>query len=524
MKLHLRSNFWITLFGLAVLFVYGQTLFFGFVSDDVPYVLGHPALQNSADWRSLWEASFAGLYIPVTYTAWLGAVSISRTFFDLSHGVSAFPFHMLNLLLHFLNACLIFFFLKQRKFSQVAAGLGAVAFLLFPLQLEPVSWVTGLKDVLSAFLGLLALFLFVKAGDERDTRRAGAELTLASLAFFLALLAKPGVISIILMALILLFWSPPLRLRVSMIVLLLWIVVSLWMIYVTQDIQSSEDPILKWGMIPSLMQRFQVALDAMLFYFKKILWPLPLGFDYGRSPDVAISSYAWVGGGMVFLFIILAYLRQSLRPFVLALLVFIAGLLPTLGLIPFQFQVTSTVADRYAYLAALGLAIFVALLIQNIRLRFLVVMLGVVFVFWASIDLRECSNWKTNETLFTNALKTNPQSWFALEALAAIQRMKHDYVGAEQLYRRAIEVQPTDSNAWGWLGETYLILGKSEDAMHCFQRSRELDSESLYVLCERLIAKKNWEAAHSSLILALRINPENEKARSLLVKVTRQLS
>ena len=39
---------------------------------------------------------------------------------------------------------------------------------------------------------------------------------------------------------------------------------------------------------------------------------------------------------------------------------FVAFLLPTLGLVPFAFQAHSTVADRYAYLPLIGIGLVVA--------------------------------------------------------------------------------------------------------------------------------------------------------------------
>jgi hypothetical protein len=65
--------------------------------------------------------------------------------------------HLTNLLLHCVNAVLVF--LVMRSLSEVVWPSAAVAafFALHPLHVESVAWVAERKDVLSTFLGLLAL-------------------------------------------------------------------------------------------------------------------------------------------------------------------------------------------------------------------------------------------------------------------------------------------------------------------------------------------------------------------------------
>ena len=92
-------------------------------------------------------------------------------------------------------------------------------------------------------------------------------------------------------------------------------------------------------MLP-LWQRPFIAGDALAFYLAKMLLPWRLGIDYGRSP-LFVLDHAWgyltwlvpVGLGLL-----LWRLRRRYPMLCLAAALFVAGLLPTLGLVPFLFQ------------------------------------------------------------------------------------------------------------------------------------------------------------------------------------------
>src|SRR5205823_5816266 len=112
----------------------------------------------------------------------------------------------------------------------------------------------------------------------------------------------------------------------------------------------------------SVWKRPLLAADALMFYLRQVFFPARLGFDYGRSPDwVLAHGRAWIAVGVLAnAAIIIFFALPRKAPAVIAAAIFTAGLLPVLGLVPFDFQVYSTVADHYAYLAMLGPALAVA--------------------------------------------------------------------------------------------------------------------------------------------------------------------
>src|SRR5436853_2977698 len=106
---------------------------------------------------------------------------------------SAFPFHLLSVLVHGFNAFLVFV-LAEKIFSRywqtansfiypLAAGL---IFLSFPYQVEAVTWMSGTSDLLACCFVLLSLIFYFNYKNTVSKK----QLLLSLLFFLLAVLSK----------------------------------------------------------------------------------------------------------------------------------------------------------------------------------------------------------------------------------------------------------------------------------------------------------------------------------------------
>jgi len=146
--------------------VFARLPFFDFVvPDDRGNIFENPYFEKESTKgiSSFWHEPHRGLYIPVTYTVWglLVKLSFAAGWTDSLAEIPAAPFHVANLLLHLAAAGVVFLILR-RLFPgapSLAMALGALVFAVHPLQVEPVAWATGLKDVLSGCLGLVSIHL-----------------------------------------------------------------------------------------------------------------------------------------------------------------------------------------------------------------------------------------------------------------------------------------------------------------------------------------------------------------------------
>lgn len=174
---------------------------------------------------------------------------------------------------------------------------------MHPLQVEAVAWVTGLKDVLCGCLSLVAVWQYVEyvRGSEeaagslgRDSaQRARRHYAWATGAFMLALVAKPTAVIVPLVAWILDVWGWQRAWRTRVPALLAWGGMALLWSIVTSHIQPATALVVT----PPLWARPLIAGDAITFYLAKLVVPIWLAPDYGRSPEVVLTqSWLWLSG------------------------------------------------------------------------------------------------------------------------------------------------------------------------------------------------------------------------------------
>jgi Tfp pilus assembly protein PilF len=207
-----------------------------------------------------------------------------------------------------------------------------------------------------------------------------------------------------------------------------------------------------------LAKRPLVALDALGFYLSKLFVPTGLGIDYGRAPSHVAAGLPMVLGTLFLLLLVAVASMRRLRRGGWALagmLVFVAGLLPVLGLVPFDFQFYSTVADRYAYIAMSGPALLLTDLLGR-RPRWGTGPRGAGLSIWRSAmatgvilllaltSFVQTGVWVSDASLFQHALAVNIDSVAAnqtLGYLAAQAAQQGGEAGSERdrLLRRALE-------------------------------------------------------------------------------------
>ena len=99
---------------------------------------------------------------------------------------------------------------------------------------------------------------------------------------------------------------------------------------------------------------------------------------------------------------------RPLRVYLVPFLVFSAALLPTLGLMPFNFQVVSTVADRYAYFALFGPALALAMIVARTRRTWVLALAGAWVLVLLALTVQRLPVWSEDLKLFAATLATNP--------------------------------------------------------------------------------------------------------------------
>ena len=453
--------------------VYFRLFSAGFVGfDDDIHVYMNPAL-NPPTLRGLeriWGQSYQQLYVPLAYTilaAVAGGAQVPvRPDRSIGHNVSLDPaaFHAVGVAFHLANALLCFLLVRRLTRRTTVALLGALVFALHPLQVESVGWISELRGLSCSCLGLVALVALVLSRQTRDQAPTRSRLLwLASaLAVPCAMLCKPVAVVLPLVALLIDRIVLGTRWRAALVTAAVWAAGTLPFAAITRALQEvpTAGASLWW-------QRPFVAGDALLFYLFKILLPIDLGIDYGRTPHVVMSqAWGFLAWAIPLGLIVLAYRNRRRRPLLwLGALLFVTFLLPSLGLVPFTFQAYSTVADRYAYLSLVGVGLVVADVVDQLRARKLALaVMAVALVALAVGSSNQSRYWVSNGDFLRHTLDVNPDAAFAYYNRADAERASGEYAAAIADYRACVEHRPTELKASIGLAAAYAALGRSGEA------------------------------------------------------------
>ena len=479
----------------------------GFVWDDRQFILDETALR---DWAGLARIWFAPLelhethYRPLTYfTFWLE--------YQL-WGYDPRGYHVVNVLLHAANGVLLWRILA--RLAVPGAWLIAAVFAVHPLHVESVAWAIERKDVLSHlfYLGcLLAWLPFLEdSGSEGTWRRYGLVLAL----FVLGLLAKNMVVTLPAVLVVLHWWrrgslgrrdalliAPLFAITIAFIALDMWTVV-----------QATP---LNFGF--SAVERTLMAALAVWLYVGQLVWPLDLPVIYPRWNVDAADATAWLAlVAAVALVALLWLLRGRIGRGPLAgALVYAVMLSPTLGYVDHTYMLFSFVADRYQYLACVGVVGVLigaaATLVARWPAQWRMAahgMAAAMLLAFGVLTWQQSSIYSDQLTFFQHVTERNPEAAGAHLNLAqalidegrleeavqagtiAVQQRPDSYDAhinlaialgelerydeSERHLRRAVEIAPTESEPHANLAVLLSRRNELEEAEHHLRRAIEL--------------------------------------------------
>lgn len=443
--------------------------------DDNVHLIENPFL-NPPSWQktqAFWRSPFLGLYVPLTYSLWAAEAKLAyRPAPPRAHLVPG-VFHLTSLALHLVNVALAFSLVWLLFRSPVAAAIGALPFAVHPMQVEAVAWASAQKDLLAGLFGLIMLVAWVISSKRRVKGESWRlAYVIALVAQIAALLAKPSSVTLGIVAFALDVGWTRTPWRRSLALCLPFLVLSAPFLWITKALQ----PDLHVGPSAAIgfPERIVVAFDTIGFYLAKILLPFGLCPDYSRSPVALLKSpivyLTWLVP------VCLGFLMaRRLRGSGAGLLAvgFLAILLPVLGLVPFYFQVFSTVADRYAYLAVLMPGILIAGIAVHARPNRAAVVFGILALIWGTLSQRQLGNWQSSLHLFVHTLTVNPASLLAHNNLGTILesmgRLDDAYFHYQQSSRIAPETLPPLYN----MARIHAMKDELDEAKGLFQKVLE---------------------------------------------------
>ena len=453
-----------------------------------------PTLENTIHF---WKEPYKHFYMPITYTAWSALASLSQKFPAEPYGLNPGLFHTANLLVHILSVLVVFSILRlllthgfgetknendpARPSVAVAAGIGALIFAIHPVQVEPVAWISELKDLLCGLFSFVAIRCYlayaIASKERNEERKKNVYYLLAFGAFLLGLLSKPAAVIVPLVAFILDRWAIKRPFKDSAAALTGWFAVSGLFTVIGKIAQQSDVYIVQ---SPIWAKPF-IAGDALAFYLYKLVLPLHLGIDYGRTPAYVLDHWwlyvTWILPAALLTGTLFLNKRKT---FLVCLAIFAASLLPVLGFIKFIFQNTSTVADHYLYFAMLGAVLAVSLIVRGNKTKQIVPFFAMVIILLAVRSFYQVKTWKDEIDLYTNGLRVNPVSAMMHYNLGTVSFNRGKSEKSIFHYQKVLEIKPDSVDANYRLGYVMAGQGKFTEAIPYYENALRLQPDHLY--------------------------------------------
>ncbi|UCF42918.1 MAG: tetratricopeptide repeat protein [Planctomycetota bacterium] len=536
--------------------VYWQVLRSDFVNFDDPiYVTENEYVNTGFSWENIRWAFTAG---KVSY--WHPLTWLSHMLDCELYGLRPGLHHLTNLIIHIANSLLVFLVFRGMTGAVWRSAFVAAVFALHPVNVDSVAWVAERKNVLSTLLWFLTMW-----GYASYVRRGRAGRYLVTLLLFVVgLLAKPMLVTLPFVMLVLDFW-PFGRLggegnkvkageQRSQIFRLVWEKVPFFIlsgisIYLSSLSIRRLGITTPMGLVPMKLRIMQ-ALVSYVSYLSKIVLPRKLAVFYPYPDGVAVWRSAVALLFLVCVTFLLVWVFRRKRYAAVGWLWYVGTLVPVIGLV--QAGLWPATADRWLYVPAIGVFVVaswgVGEFVGRVRLRRIAVgtAAGVCICTLMVCTWIQLGYWRSGFTLFTRALEVTKDNYIAHlnlgneylrekdnnEAIGHYKRaieLHRDYVEAHynlgialglerryeeaiEAYRRVLRLKEQHGRTFFYLATALARTGHVDEAISYYKKQLEIDAEDMEALSNfglALVKKGRYEEAIGHYNKALELEPES---------------
>ncbi len=549
------------LIAALVLLAFLPALNNGFVQyDDPDYVSNNPKVQEG-----LTLSGVAWAFDPATIVGanWHPLTMVSHLLDCQLYGLAPFGHHLTSVLLHVLNSVLLFIVLRRMTGALWCSLAVAVWFGVHPAHVESVAWVSERKDVLSGLFWMLTLLAYHEYTKRRAERspRTWIYYALALVAFLLGLLAKPMLVTLPFVLLLLDYWPlrrlTPASWRPLLLEKVPFFALTIASSVITFLVQKKGGAMELALEIP-LAARVANAVVSYLRYVGMLFWPTDLTAFYPFQVSWPIAMVVGALGFVAIVSLASLWLGKERGYWPVGWFWFFGTLVPVIGLVQVGAQ---SIADRYTYLPSIGLFIAVAWAADDLRQRWRVPgaavgVIGAVTALACVVATRhQIGFWRDGETLFRRILTRNGDHYMphvglgsALidqrrypEAIAVLERAREldpkvvlTYLNLCAAYlaegraaeavaasRQGTRLAPKMLTAWSNLGRSQMQAGETAGAVDSFQKAVALapkSAENFHLLGLALRWEQRFDEANAAQRRALELQPDMLQAREQMIK------
>lgn len=504
--------------------VYGQVPQFDFINvDDDFFITNNSHIRLGMTLEGIqWAfgSTYGQFWFPLTWLSWMLDYQI--------YGLNAGGYHLTNVILHALCSILLFALFHRMTGAVWRSAFVAAFFAFHPLRVESVAYISERSDVLSAFFGILTLYLYVYYTEKPALIRYLSVL----ICFIFGLMSKPIVLTLPLLMILIDYWplgrfqarrgNPVLwQLREKGLFFICSTIFSMMTLYTQyKPFASSMKQLQQY--FPPLNLRIANALVSFAGYLEKTFWPNNLA-AFLALPDQP-PFWQLVASTLIILILSVAVMAavRSLPYFFVGWLWYAITVLPVIGIIPIVNVSARSMADRYTYLPSIGIAVALAWGIPSLmgsrkmRGNILFPASILMLLMLALFTWQQSGYWRNSMELVNRTLRVTKDNYTAYFIRAKAYYELGHYQRAVDDCSKALHLKPDFAAVYFSRGAAYDQLGEYHLAVMDYSQTIRLQPDYIEAYKRRAIDySKNlgqYQKAIDDLNVIIKLEPTYARA------------
>jgi tetratricopeptide (TPR) repeat protein len=464
----------IIVFCLPVL-LYLQTLSFGFtyfdddgiISDNITFLSNF----RNAPQAFLTDASLVQscqFYRPLQTVSYMADIS-------LSGGNNTWMFHLTNVLLLGLIACLLFLLLRKFLIPLKLAILSTLVYCVHPLFISSIAWIPARGDLLLTFFSLLSFLFFI----EYLQKKRIIYFLLHWIAFTIALFCKENAVSLLLLFMIYFFaFSPEKHFEKKYLLNIIFYAASGIFWFWLRSIAMGKSSVWNEIRILPIISNIQTVPESLVMFF--------FPFDIKQIPS--FSLFKTLIGLVIMLIIIILFFKNKERTRsekLFCLSWFLSLLLPTLL---YKNEYIDYLSHRF-FLPMVGILLFVLFVLPkkwfekvNFKGSWLIM---AVLIILSSATFVKARSYSDPITFWNTSISQSPKNVINYINRGNVKNKRNDFQGAVSDYTKAIALNPNFALAYYNRGNAYNKKGDLAEAIKDYNKAIKLNPNDANVYYNR---------------------------------------
>ncbi len=413
--------------GVILIFILGLAIYFNsfwvdFIWDDLALVVENPLIRSFSNVFKIFLSNLSAqgdiFYRPIQNLTYI----IDFFLFKFDYR----GYHLTNILLHISAAILFYRLTLTLTHDNKLANSAALLFLVCPLWVESVTYISGRADILMAVFILLSFIYYLK------------DRILFSLIFYtLALLSKEASLIYVLLLIfyISLFKRFDKKRAAALSSFLIITVLYIWLRSLT--LGSPNMICREFG----LYTRGLFFIKAIPGYLGLIFFPINQCMSYTVKLPASFFEKEVLLSFIFIIFLLLLFILSLKREKKISFFMgwFLITLMPYSGIFP----INAFFAEHFIYIPAMGIFVVFVWLLEKIKPKFIFnFIFSGYLIFFSLATVKYNFAWQDAFRFYERIIKLSENSFAAYNNLGLMYLSRKNYQKAEELLKRALEVKP----------------------------------------------------------------------------------